>query len=230
MLEDTFANRLKKALDYNNMRPIDLANKTKISKTQISNYLKGTYKAKQDKLYLIAKALNVSEAWLMGFDVSMEREWFPTDDDGLPYEKDDNVDYVELSTKVVKIPILGKVPAGVPIEAIQEILGYEEIDADLIKHGERYFALYVKGNSMTPEYLPNDIIIIKQQQDCNSGDDCIVLVNGYDATLKRVIKEEDGIKLRPLNNDYETHKYTKEEILNKPVVIVGIVKELRRKK
>ena len=230
MLEDTFANRLKKALDYNNMRPIDLANKTKISKTQISNYLKGTYKAKQDKLYLIAKALNVSEAWLMGFDVSMEREWFPTDDDGLPYEKDDNVDYVELSTKVVKIPILGKVPAGVPIEAIQEILGYEDIDADLIKHGERYFALYVKGNSMTPEYLPNDIIIIKQQQDCNSGDDCIVLVNGYDATLKRVIKEEDGIKLKPLNNDYETHKYTQQEILNKPVVIVGVVKELRRKK
>lgn len=230
MLEDTFANRLKKALDYNNMRPIDLAKKTKISKTQISNYLKGTYKAKQDKLYLIAKVLNVSEAWLMGFDVSMEREWFPTDDDGLSYEKDDNIDYIELSTKVAKIPILGKVPAGVPIEAIQEILGYEDISVDLVKHGEKFFALYVKGNSMIPEYLPNDIIIVRQQQDCNSGDDCIVLVNGYDATLKRVIKEEDGIKLKPLNNDYETHKYTQEEILKKPVVIVGVVKELRRKK
>ncbi len=230
MLEDTFANRLKKALEYNNMRPIDLSRKTKISKTQISNYLKGTYKAKQDKLYLIAKTLNVSEAWLMGFDVSMDRDWFPTDDDELPYEKDDNINYVELATKVVKIPILGKVPAGIPIEAIQEILGYEDINADLVKHGEKYFALYVKGNSMVPEYLPNDIIIVRQQQDCNSGDDCIVLVNGYDATLKRVIKDDDGIKLKPLNNDYETHKYTQQEILRKPVVIVGVVKELRRKK
>lgn len=230
MLEDTFANRLKLALEINNMKATELANKTGINKSLISNYLSGAFKAKQDKVDIIAKTLNVSEAWLMGFDVSMEREWFPSDDDGLPYEKDDNVNYIELSTKVVKIPILGKVPAGIPIEAIEEILGYEDINADLVKHGEKYFALYVKGNSMTPEYLPNDVIIIRQQQDCNSGDDCIVLVNGYDATLKRVIKEDDGIKLKPLNNDYETHKYTKEEILNKPVVIVGVVKELRRKK
>ena len=230
MIVEDFSIRLRKAMNCRNMKQIDLSNKTGIDKSLISNYLSGNYKAKQDKLYELAKALNVNEAWLMGFDVSMEREYFPTDYDGVICKNDDNVAYIELSTKVVKIPILGKVPAGVPIEAIQDILGYEEIDADLIKHGERYFALYVKGNSMTPEYLPNDIIIIKQQQDCNSGDDCIVLVNGYDATLKRVIKEEDGIKLRPLNNDYETHKYTKEEILNKPVVIVGIVKELRRKK
>lgn len=230
MIVEDFSIRLRKAMNYRNMKQIDLSNKTGIDKSLISNYLSGNYKAKQDKLYELAKALNVNEAWLMGFDVSMDREYFPTDYDGVICKSDDNVAYIELSTKVVKIPILGKVPAGVPIEAIQDILGYEEIDADLIKHGERYFALYVKGNSMTPEYLPNDIIIIKQQQDCNSGDDCIVLVNGYDATLKRVIKEDDGIKLKPLNNDYETHKYTKEEILNKPVVIVGVVKELRRKK
>ena len=83
---------------------------------------------------------------------------------------------------------------------------------------------------MVPEYLPNDIIIVRQQQDCNSGDDCIVLVNGYDATLKRVIKDDDRIKLKPLNNDYETHKYTQQEILRTPVVIVGVVKELRSKK
>lgn len=74
MLEDTFANRLKKALNYNNMRPIDLVNKTGISKTQISNYLSGNYKAKQDKLYIIAKTLNVSEAWLMGYDDEMNKK------------------------------------------------------------------------------------------------------------------------------------------------------------
>ena len=229
MLQESFSKRLKEIMTLNNIKASELSEKTGISKSQISHWLKGSYKAKQDSLTLLADFFNVSEAWLMGFDVSMEREWFPTNDDGLQYKNDDNVNYIELSTKIVKIPVLGKVPAGVPVEAIQEILGYEDINADLVKHGEKYFALYVKGNSMIPEYLPNDIIIVRQQQDCNSGDDCIVLVNGYDATLKRVIKEDDGIKLKPLNNDYETHKYTQQEILNKPVVIVGVVKELSRK-
>ena len=76
MLEDTFANRLKMALEYNNMKPVELANKTHINKSLISNYLSGAFKAKQDKLDIIARTLNVSEAWLMGYDVDMDREWF----------------------------------------------------------------------------------------------------------------------------------------------------------
>lgn len=99
MLEDTFANRLKKALDYNNMRPVDLANKTKISKALISNYLKGSYKAKQDKLYIIAEALNVSEAWLMGYDVDMDRDWLPDNEDSFdikPNTEKNNKDFNEL--------------------------------------------------------------------------------------------------------------------------------------
>ena len=151
MLEDTFANRLKKALDYNNMRPIDLANKAKISKAQISNYLKGSYKAKQDKLYTIAKILNVSEAWLMGYDVDMDREWI---EEKSPSELSiDNARYIETTTRTIKIPLLGKVPAGVPIEAIQDILGYEEIPASMLNSGENYFALIIEGDSMYPEYM-----------------------------------------------------------------------------
>ena len=115
-------------------------------------------------------------------------------------------------------------------EAIEDILGYEDIPSQLVKNGERYFALKVNGDSMYPEYQTNDIVIVKQQPDCNTGDDCVVLVNGYDATLKRIIKEVDGIKLKPLNNDYETKKYTNQDIINKPVIIVGVVKELRRKR
>lgn len=72
MLNDTFSNRLQKALDMNNMKPSTLAEKTKIDKSLISNYLSGNYKAKQDKLSLLAEALNVSETWLMGYDVPVE--------------------------------------------------------------------------------------------------------------------------------------------------------------
>lgn len=74
MQVDTFANRLKKALSMNNMTQTELANKTKIDKSLISNYLSGNYKAKQDNLFLIAKTLNVSEAWLLGYDVSYEKQ------------------------------------------------------------------------------------------------------------------------------------------------------------
>lgn len=223
MLEENFSTRLKKIMNLKGIKAVELSARTNIAKSQISHWLKGTYKAKQDSLTILAEFFDVNEAWLMGFDVPMERT---NDEENI----DDNIIYEEIKTPIVKIPILGKVPAGIPIEAIQDILGYEDIPSQLVKHGERYFALRVSGDSMFPEYQTNDIVIIKQQQDCNTGDDCIVLVNGYDATLKRVIKDEDGIKLKPLNNDYETKKYTNEEIINKPVIIVGVVKELRRKR
>lgn len=229
MLEDTFANRLKKALDYNNMRPIDLANKTKISKAQICNYLKGTYKAKQDKLYIIAKALNVSEAWLMGYDVDMDREWFPDNKEDLTNITIDNARYIETTTKTVKIPILGKVPAGVPIEAIEDIIGYEEIPASMLRDGNNYFSLKIDGDSMYPDYKTGDIIIIRQQSDCNSGDDCVVMVNGDDATFKRVVKQEKSIILKPLNNEYEPYYFDEYEIMTKPVKIIGVAVEVRRK-
>ena len=228
MLEDTFANRLKKALDYNNMRPIDLANKTKISKAQICNYLKGTYKAKQDKLYIIAKALDVSEAWLMGYDVDMDRDWL-ADDDDVSNIKFDNARYIETTTKTVKIPILGKVPAGIPIEAIEDIIGYEEIPASMLRDGNNYFSLKIDGDSMYPDYKTGDIIIIRQQNDCNSGDDCVVMVNGDDATFKRVVKQEKSIILKPLNNNYEPYYFDEYEIMTKPVKIIGVAVEVRRK-
>ena len=229
MLEDTFANRLKKALDYNNMRPIDLANKTKISKAQICNYLKGTYKAKQDKLYIIAKALDVSEAWLMGYDVDMDREWFPDNKEDLTNITIDKARYIETTTKTVKIPILGKVPAGVPIEAIEDIIGYEEIPASMLRDGNNYFSLKIDGDSMYPDYKTGDIIIIRQQSDCNSGDDCVVMVNGDDATFKRVVKQEKSIILKPLNNEYEPYYFDEYEIMTKPVKIIGVAVEVRRK-
>src|SRR5699024_10200143 len=114
-------------LDYNNMKPTELAQKTGINKSLISNYLSGNFKAKQDKVNIIAETLNVSEGWLMGFDVEMDRDWLPNNNEDLSNIKIDNARYIETTTKTVKIPVLGKVPAGIPIEAIEDILGYEDI-------------------------------------------------------------------------------------------------------
>lgn len=227
MLKDTFANRLNKALKYNNMKAIELSNKTGINKSLISNYLNGNFKAKQDKLTEMAEVLNVSETWLMGYDVSMDREWL----------KDSEIDnatlinnfYIEDDSKNIKIPILGKIPAGVPLEAIEDIDGYVEVSKSIVKDPYNLFALRISGDSMNPEYKTNDIVIVKKQFEFNSGDDCVVMVNGNDATFKRVIKQEDSIILKPLNNNYEPTFFSKKDIIDRPVKIIGVAIEVRRK-
>ena len=79
MIVDTFANRLNIAFDISHKKPTDVANETGIDKSLISNYRSGKYKAKQQNVYLLARSLNVSEAWLMGYDVPMERKNNTTD-------------------------------------------------------------------------------------------------------------------------------------------------------
>ena len=124
--------------------------------------------------------------------------------------------------------LFGCRPAGVPIEAIEDIIDYEEIDSVTASKGE-YFGLKVKGSSMEPRICEGDILIVKRQDDCESGDIAIVMVNGNDATVKRLIKYADGIRLLPNNPAFEPMYFTNEEIINKPVKIIGKVIENRQK-
>lgn len=128
----------------------------------------------------------------------------------------------------VRIPVLGRVVAGIPIEATQEILGYEEITPDLAKTGE-FFALQVKGDSMLPKLEEGDIVIVKCQEDVETGDIAIVLVNGDEATIKQVKKVDGGIMLYGFNSDvYSPHFYSNQQIEALPVQILGKVIESRR--
>lgn len=211
MINDTFANRLYKALTIRKMKQTELANITGIDKSLISNYLKGNYEAKQNNVYLLAQALHVSEAWLMGYNVSME--------------------VVNNSTPSSAVVLIyGTIPAGIPVECIEDILDTEEISAEMLKGGKQYFGLKIKGDSMYPEYLDGDTIILEKVDNCESGQDCVVMVNGNDGTFKRVIKSENGIILQPLNPTYAPLTYSNEQIVNMPVKILGVVRELRRKK
>ncbi len=128
--------------------------------------------------------------------------------------------------KTHRINVYGSVPAGIPLEAIQDIIGWEEISSDMINDEYEYIALKVKGSSMYPKYLDDDIVVIRIQPNCESGQDAIVFINGYDATLKRVIKNENSIILQPLNPEHETKVYGSSDDL---ITIFGIVVELRRK-
>ena len=114
------------------------------------------------------------------------------------------------------------------MEAVENIIDYEEISVEMARRGE-YFALKVKGDSMEPKISAGDIVIVRKQEDIDSGDLAIVLVNGNEATIKKVMKFNGGINLVPNNPDYEVMTYTNEQIESLPVNVIGKVVELRAK-
>lgn len=140
----------------------------------------------------------------------------------LEREHGSNVSILNLQS-TVKVPVYGTVPAGVPVEALQDLDGYVDIPADWANHGT-YIGLTVSGCSMYPKYLEGDTVVIKLQDHAANGQDAVVYVNGYDATLKTVINEPDGTTtLKPVNPEYQTKNY-------KPgvVKVLGVVKRMIR--
>ena len=131
-------------------------------------------------------------------------------------------------SRAIRIPVYGRIPAGIPLDAITDILDWEEISPDMVADGSEYIALKVTGTSMYPKYMDGDVLIIRIQPDCETGQDAVVYVNGYEATLKKVLKKVDCIVLQPLNPEYEPMIYDYNDELN-PVTILGVVKEIRRK-
>lgn len=140
------------------------------------------------------------------------------------------VDYLlNIEEQPTRIPVLGTVKAGIPITAVQEILDYEEISSEMARCGE-YFALRIKGDSMEPRMHEGDVVIVKQQSTVDSGQIAIVLVNGDEATVKKVRFRNNGIELIAFNSyAYEPHFYSAEDIQRLPVEIIGRVVELRAK-
>jgi len=128
----------------------------------------------------------------------------------------------------IRIPVLGRIAAGIPLEMIEDVVDWEEIAADTAEIGS-IFALRIHGTSMEPRILDGDVVIVRKQDDAESGDIVIATVNGDEATCKRLRKYKDGIELIPNNPAYAPMFFTNQEIINKPVNIIGKVIELRGK-
>lgn len=126
------------------------------------------------------------------------------------------------------IKVLGRVIAGIPVEAIEDIIDYEEIDEKLAANGD-YFALKIKGDSMEPRLFENDVVIVREQPDAETGDIVIAMINDEDSTCKRLKKLPDGIMLIAMNPEYEPLFFSNREVRELPVRILGKVVELRRK-
>ena len=198
-----FSKNLRKYMSLNNKTQVDLINDLGFNKSAVSTWCNGTRLPRMDKVDALAKYFGIRRSDLIE-------------------------DKSESKIKPTTIPVLGSVPAGIPIEAIQDIIDYKEIDAATAAKGE-YFALQVKGSSMEPRICEGDIVIVRKQDDVESGEIAIVMVNGDNATIKRLLKYEDGIRLMPTNPAYEPLYFTNDEILEKPVKVIGKVIENRQK-
>ena len=153
------------------------------------------------KIDMIAEYFHVSRAFLLNIDM-------------------------ELGTGV-KIPLLGRVAAGSPIEASENLIGYEEITKNMAEKGE-FFALLIKGDSMSPDIQDGDKVIVQEQEDVENGQIAIVMINGDDAVCKEVKKTDSGVMLISRNPNYEPMVFTHAEIDTTPIKIIGRVVEVRR--
>lgn len=128
----------------------------------------------------------------------------------------------------VVISVYGKVAAGIPIEMIEDIIDTEEIPEKMARNGE-FFGLQIHGDSMEPRMIDGDVVIVRRQDDAESGDIVIATINGTDATCKRLKKYSDGIALISINPKYDPIYFSNREVMEKPVKVLGKVVELRAK-
>lgn len=199
-----------KLLKEKGVTPYQVSKATGVAQSSLSDWKNGKSKPKYEKMAAIAAYFGVSVDYLIGNKSAQNVAPKPS----VPGSK--------------WIPVLRKVAAGTPVEAVQDILGYEEIDAHTASQGE-HFALQIKGQSMEPRIKDGDVVIVRRQDDCDTGDIAVALVNGDEATVKRIKKEAGGIMLIPNNPAYEPKFYTYDDVQSLPVKIIGKVVELRAK-
>ncbi len=208
-LNEEIGKRIKTKRLEANLTLKDVGLKVGLSEGNIQRYEAGKIKGIDVHLLTkIATAINTTPEYLMGWEKS----------------KPDGQDV----KKTFKIPVLGSVPAGIPIEAIEEILDWEEISG-LSGSEKDYFALKIHGDSMEPKISDGDIVIVRKQCDVETGETAIVRVNATDATCKKILKNEAGIILFPTNPVFEPTFFSWDEIEEKPITILGKVVELRAK-
>ena len=202
----SIAESIKRIRDRYDLTQDELGEIAGVSGGAVSTWERGTAEPRMGAIQKIADHFNISKADII----------------------DDSNDNTSAETTSIRIPVLGSVPAGIPLEAIEDIADWEDIPLEWLKGGKEYFGLKVKGDSMYPRYIEGDTIILRKTDDCESGDDCVVYVNGYDATLKKVIKKRDHIILQPFNSVYEPMMFDYNDECN-TIKIAGVVVELRRK-
>ncbi|MBX8456270.1 XRE family transcriptional regulator [Apilactobacillus kunkeei] len=211
---DNFNLRLKEAMEYKKIKSAELSKLTGIGKSSISQWLSGQYSAKQDKIFLIAKALNVNPSWLIGADVPMTNESTPEKIFNIVNQLDNSrqakvYDYaseqLKEQNKVIQIPkintveVYGAVSAGTGEYMVDNQPEEVEYNGKVPEHD---FAVTVNGDSMTPLFDDKQIIFVKKSEEARSGQ---IVIADYDgqAYVKKFVSDDSGCRLVSLNKKYD---------------------------
>lgn len=203
-----FSTVFKNLRKDNNLTQAELAKKLGVAPSTVGMYERGQREPDFETLEKIAVYFSVNMNTLLG--------------------KDNVFDKSGGYISGVKIPVLGKVAAGIPITAVENILDYEEISTEMAASGD-YVALKIQGSSMEPRMCEGDVVIVRVQSNVEHGEVAVVMVDGSEATVKKVQFLSNGILLQPFNSSYEPIFYSKEEVEKLPVRIFGKVVECRQK-
>lgn len=206
-MKEKFSTRLARALTLRNIKPVELAERTGLPKSGISQYLKDICIPKEKNILKISEVLNVNKDWLMGYDV-------PIDKDTININSD-------ISIKTYPIPLYGQISAGQPNWAEECLEGYLPIAPELmgIIEPQEYFFLRVNGESMNKIMKNGSFALIHKQDYVENGEIAVVLVNGDNATIKKFTKQGDLVVLEPESNDssFQAQIYDKRT----PIKIIG---------
>lgn len=143
----------------------------------------------------------------------------------------DNADIIDFDDDIIKIPVFGTIKAGIPIESQSDIIEYVEIPKIWTRGGKKFYGLKISGDSMFPKYNEDDIVIFEQNNDTTlyHGKDVAIMINGTESTFKKLLVNEQGIVLQPYNTGYDIMMFSKEDVEQLPIKVVGIAREKRTK-
>lgn len=217
MKQASFSERLLKAKALRKLRQVELCKYAGVGKSAMSQYIKGSFMPKPDKVAALAEALNVSEAWLMGYDVPMERErpkLFPGE----------AINILQGQTRMV--PLFESVAAGFGCYANNQIIDFIPLLITTDEEAENTICIKVSGNSMYPKIENGDTIVVHKQNSVDSGQIGVFLIDDEEGVVKRAnyIYGEDWLELLSINPEYMPRRFEGAEV--ERVKTLGLVKQV----
>lgn len=196
------AKKLKELRERKNITQQELAEELGMQQQQIARYENNQRKFKQDLLYKLADYFKVSI-----------NDFFP----------DTNYDNAIPIDNMVYLKVYGSIKAGIPLESQNDVVENIPVPRDWFRGSKKIFGLRISGDSMSPKYQEGEIVIFEQVDDIElyKNKDCCIMINHTDSTFKKLLINDNGIVLVPYNTNYEMLSYSKEDVENLPIVILG---------
>ena len=213
-MENYFMKNIKYVREKRGLSQSKLAEMIDVNQTTIARW------EDENRIPTIDKAIQVSNILNIPLDILVGKN--------LQF---DNVEPVNIDSNIIKIPVFGFFKAGIPIESQSDIIEYVEIPKIWTRGGKKFYGLKISGDSMFPKYNEDDIVIFEQNDDTTlyHGKDVAIMINGTESTFKKLLVNEQGIVLQPYNAGYDIMMFSKEDVEQLPIKVVGIAREKRTK-